>query len=460
MGLDAAKAALDGLDETTGGVFRTELIALMDQLRALEATEASESLALKEMAVQLEDTRAAYQASKADEDELAFSIRQAQEDASRLSDDVHRARLANMSTENGLRDVRARVAALESARDLGTGWTGDQLSRQTELQAEFSESAAELESRQRVLAALRADVAAAQAAVEASQSAKADVEATIAALRSSIVESKGALAAATRGREAADKELSDKQDIAIVTRHELARLSKETEEGLAALQESQAALRDEKASLDANIKSFDRLRASTARTNESAEEQIAANRKLAAELQELETETLTTEREASRVAAEARRLAKLQTLALAKIADAERRYGDEAAAQVEVRRATADLDDAIKADRRLLEAQRASLESALREKSVIGRALAATGDKSKDAAVALALQLDIKRSLQSEVATAGARLRDLRTEISALLELRAKRSEAAEAAKKVHSGSRSEEGGGGGGRGSPLYARA
>lgn len=432
-----AMSVLAELPDDVGGMFKAELAALLSQVQSSVDGHSSLQEKAKELNAELDTARLAHHEARADEDEYSSSLKQAQEDVARLTEESQKHRLANMAAENALREAKARIAALDSMKELGSGWTGEQLERQAALQEAADAAAAELEAKRKHVTALRGDVSLLTTQIEAVQAQKAEVDAAIAASKDAITTAKNELTAAQRGRELAERELKEAQGRTMVVRHELAERTRASEATAAELASSQEALRDDRALLDKSIRDFDRVRARAVKTAEDVAAQIKINEKLAAELHALSESTASAKSRAVRVKKEAVRFQKLHTLTLEKIEEAGKAQSAAEERRAELQREIDGLDAEIEAGRRKVETQRAAVEEARREKDVLGRSLSGAVDKVKAAETALTLQESVQRNLQAEITQAAATMRTLRDSITALLEDRKRYSEQAEQAQKV-----------------------
>lgn len=429
---------LNELSEEIGGPFRAEMASMLAAIQKSLGIQADAHEKAKQMNVELDAGRVAMQEIRADEDEIMASYKQAQEDVARLSEEVQKNRLSNLSTENVLRETRARIAALEATKELGAGWTGDQLEKQAQLKAARDEATADLDARRHQVSLLRADVSLLASQLEAAATQKAEADAAIARYKEEITDAKTALGATQRGTEYAERELKTVQDSAMLIRHELTEKGKASEQNTQELSVAQEGLREDKARLDRAIKDFETMRAKAVKTADEVEEQTKINHKLAAEIHTTSEAIAVSRREAASFKREAEKLQKLHALTMEKIEEAEKKHAAVEERAAELRRKVDELDAQVQSERRRLDAKKTATDDARREKDVLGRTLSAASDKTKDAQAVLELQEAVLRNLQTEVNQCAAVLKGMRTEIASLVEERLRYSEQAEEAQKEY----------------------
>ena len=199
------------LDEATFGPFRAEAQLMLTQLQTSHINHTALQEKQKALAQELDAARRALHEVKQEEEDLHNALKQIQEDSARLQEENQKANISSAHTEFVIREVRARIASLESQRDAGSGWSADQLASQQELRAQKSAVLAELEARQRALVAARTDVESLSALVDAAHVAKAKADGGITALKDSIAACKTQAALLGRSKDGHDRDLREAQ---------------------------------------------------------------------------------------------------------------------------------------------------------------------------------------------------------------------------------------------------------
>lgn len=207
----AGQALVLELDETLFGLFRAEAQQLLSQLQTSNINHTALQDKQKALSQELDAARRALHEVKQEEEDLHNAMRQIQDDSARLQEENQKAHFASAHTEFTIREVRSRIASLESQRDAGSGWSADQLASQQELRAQKSAALAELEARQRALVAARTDVESLTALVDAAHEAKAKAEGGITALKDSIAACKTQAALLGRSKDGHDRDLRELQ---------------------------------------------------------------------------------------------------------------------------------------------------------------------------------------------------------------------------------------------------------
>jgi chromosome segregation ATPase len=215
--LAAAKAIVLGqglmqeMDEALFGPFFTEAQQMLSQLQTSQINHAALLDKQKALAQELDAARRALHEVRQEEEDLTNAMKQIGEDSARLQDENQKAKLATAFTENSIREAHARIAALESQRDAGSGWTEDQLAMQQDRRERKSAVLGELEVRREALIKLRSEVASLNAQVEAAQEEKAAADRSIMELKDAVAACKKEAVTLGRTRDSQEHELREAQ---------------------------------------------------------------------------------------------------------------------------------------------------------------------------------------------------------------------------------------------------------
>lgn len=257
----ATTTTLVGELDDSMGVFRDELAALLSQLQASHTNQLALQEKAKALTTELDAARMAHTEVKQEEDDLSNALKQLRDDIGRLNEEAAKARITTATSEAALRELKAKIAALEATKEMGAGWTPDQRAQQEALVRQKDIAMSDLAAKQAHLATLRAEAAVLTGQLEALQASKAEADATIAGLKDQIADAKTRTHGAQRAKDAAERELRELQEAAVLVRHDLSDKTKASESGAAELAASQEALRHNKLALDRCLKDFDKLRA-------------------------------------------------------------------------------------------------------------------------------------------------------------------------------------------------------
>jgi chromosome segregation ATPase len=258
--LTSVSTLVSELDETMTP-FRDEMQALLNQLQTSHTNQQALTEKVKSLTSEVDAARVVHSEVKSEEDELSSALKQLQEDTARLQEENQKSRLVLASTENALREAKGKIASLESLKESGAGWTGDQLARKEELLKERETVLSELNTRRAALNGLRAEVSLLNAQIDRAQQHKIEADRAIASLKDEIADAKLRTATTNRLKDVKERELKELQEVAALALHELNAKAKASEEGASEVSKTQELVRQDKAALDRCLKDYDKLRA-------------------------------------------------------------------------------------------------------------------------------------------------------------------------------------------------------
>jgi chromosome segregation ATPase len=258
--LTSVSTLVSELDETMTP-FRDEMQALLNQLQTSHTNQQALTEKVKSLTSEVDAARVVHSEVKSEEDELSSALKQLQEDTARLQEENQKSRLVLASTENALREAKGKIASLESLKESGAGWTGDQLARKEELLKERETVLNELNTRRAALNGLRAEVSLLNAQIDRAQQHKIEADRAIASLKDEIADAKLRTATTNRLKDVKERELKELQEVAALALHELNAKAKASEEGASEVSKTQELVRQDKAALDRCLKDYDKLRA-------------------------------------------------------------------------------------------------------------------------------------------------------------------------------------------------------
>jgi chromosome segregation ATPase len=283
----------------------------------------------------------------------------------------------------------------------------------------------------------RAEVSALSDKLQKTQHERTDAERAVGELREELNNLKVQTQSALRSKGKKDKELKDLEDRLADLVIELEQRREADAAAAAQLEEAKEALKNDKLVLEHSSKDAEKIRRRAEELTDELSTQIRSNRQAAEELNDLQKEKERLINEERTVRKEIDRTAKLVQLAQEKATEASQAEQAAEAELDEVKAALEAAERAMAAERRAADGARTHLEALRREHDVLQRGLARAGDKSQEAAEAIALQGQVKAGMERDVRAVAAVLSALKFKIVTAEEERQQAEAEQEAARRT-----------------------